>query len=152
MLIRKVLFCLCLALAIVGNAFAQNAAATQPAQQDRSNAPASIPFKSEPQGFAEQSLFTMLITLAILGAAVAGLYYLRNQLQKKGGPAFLKPTSVRLKERIRLSPQLTMYLVTYRDKEILIAHGGNTIATISEEPLDPASGHQVQPSNHKLPD
>lgn len=150
---RKVIFSLCLFLAIAGKAFAQEPApAPQPAKPSLSNAAPGIPFKSEPQGFAEQSSSTLIITIVLLGATVAGLYYLRNHLQKKGGPSFLKPASVQLKERIRLSTHLTMYLVTYRNKEILIAHAGNSVTRISEVPIDAASGQQSQSPNNNSPD
>lgn len=92
----------------------------------------NIPFKHEPQSFAEQSLSTFLITVVLLGAVVAGLYYFRNALQKKTGLPLIKASSIQLKERVRLSPKLTMYVVTYRDKEILIAQSGDHIAPITE--------------------
>lgn len=148
MLFRKIVLCLGLLVALSGGVSAQVPAPAPASEKTGAESTvASIPFRTEPQSFTEQSLTAFFMTLALLGVTVIGLYYLRNHLQKKGGPSFLKPTSIQLKERVRLSPQLTMYVVTYRNKEILLAQSGNAVTAVSEAILHPASPSPVQNQN-----
>ncbi len=91
-----------------------------------------IPYKQEAQSFPEQSLSALLVTLALLGATVVGLQYFKKRLQK--GKSFLNPSAIQIKERLRLNAKLTVYVVTYRNKEILLAQSGDCVTPLAEFP------------------
>ncbi len=150
---RKILINLCVSVPLflgVTVANAADAVAPQnPTASVTSHTIASIPYRQEPKSFAEQSLSTFFITLLLLGGTAAGLYYLRNYLQKKTGNTFIKSSSITIKERVRLSPKLSMYVVTYRDKEILVAQIGDTVTPLSEFPIPAAS---ATPGTHSIQD
>lgn len=143
---RKILIGLCFFIAV-----GQGVAATKPGETVLPQPPAAgavataggIPYKHESKSFAEQSLSTFFITLLLLGGTVAGLYYFRNYLQKKTGHTFLKPSAIQIKERIRVSQKLTMYVVAYRNKEILIAQTGDSVTPITEFITGQASSTQA---------
>lgn len=137
---RKIAGCLGFSLLLgIGPSF--TGLDTSLAQQIQANpdAAATIPYKQEQRSFAEQSVFTTLVTLALLGATVAGLYYFRNHLQKKTGGIFIRPPGLQIKERVRVNTKLTMYVVSYREKEILLAHSGDVVTVVSELSADPNS-------------
>ncbi len=99
-----------------------------------SNTITAIPYKQEAQSFPAQSLSALLVTLALLCATVVGLQYLKKHLQKGKVRSFLNPSMIQVKERLRLNTKLTIYVVTYRNKEILMAQAGDCVAALAEFP------------------
>lgn len=147
MCLHKFLKCLCISVwlffAVAVSHANESATPGKPAANNASQTVSGIPYKQEPKSFAEQSLSTFFITFLVLGAVVAGLYTLRNYLQKKTGRTFIKTSSINIKERVRLSPKLSMYVVAYRDKEILVAQIGDTVTPLAEYPLSHVRSDQA---------
>jgi len=150
MLPRKLLVGLCIAFPLFLGAASSHANEKTAPQKAAAAAPVTaaetIPYRQEPKSFAEQSLSTLFLTLGVLGVTVAGLYMFRNYLQKKTGHTFIKSPAIAIKDRVRLGPKLSMYVVTYRDKEILVAQIGDRITPLSEFPID--SSLQAQHAAH----
>jgi flagellar biogenesis protein FliO len=141
MRMRWLAACLYLAVA-VSHANQIAAPSVTNAESSSASAPVvAIPYKQEPKSFAEQSVSTFLLTLAVLAVTVAGLYAFRNYLQKKTGRTFIKTSAINVKERIRVNSKLSMYVVAYRDKEILVAQSGDAVTPLSEYPIDSHPPH-----------
>ena len=90
-----------------------------------------IPFRQDSIGFGEQSLMSLSITVLLLILVIAGLYRLRQFLRKKFPNTLVAKTlgvvdaSERIvcKDRLRINSKLDIYVLEYREEEILFAHG-----------------------------
>lgn len=91
-----------------------------------------IPFKTEPTPVEEQGVKTALILILLLGTTGTGLYLLRRRMPRLAG---LDAGQGRLRviERVRLNPRSTLYLVSFDQREILLAQCGDHV-----QQLDPA--------------
>lgn len=94
-----------------------------------------IPFKTEPTPVEEQGAKTALILILLLGTTGTGLYLLRRRMPRLAGLAGLDIGQGRLRviERVRLNPRSTLYLISFDQREILLAQCGDHV-----QQLDPA--------------
>ena len=94
----------------------------------------SIPFKVESKSATEQGTEVLLFTVALLVVAVIVLLWVRKKL---GVPRnTTDPVSERLSvvKRVRIGAQSSVLVVSWRNKEYLLAHSANTISKIDEFP------------------
>jgi hypothetical protein len=118
--------------------------ASPPAQQTASapNEPEAIAYRQQSTGIVEQTLHSVLLTLGLLVLTGAGLLTMRKRLQQKLTLAAAAGPSLRLKERLRLNPRLTVYVLHYRDREILLAQSGDALISLGDPAPAPATGNE----------
>ena len=120
------------AVASVASA-ATAASATSAAQLSASESSANaIPFKKEVASFGAESLSAMVVTIVLLGCTVTGLYFLRNFLRKKMPQSFQLSGNIKVKERLKVNPKLNLYVIQYRDREIMVGQSGDNLKVITE--------------------
>lgn len=107
-----------------------------------------IPFRRDAKSLPEQSISALVTTLLLLAAACGGLYYFRQHLQKLPRKNFLRASGIEIVERAHVSPKLSLYVVRYRGKEIMLAQSGNSIAQLAEfNPADLPSSLPGSPTD-----
>ncbi|MDO8299555.1 hypothetical protein [Lacisediminimonas sp.] len=107
--------------------------------------PATIAYRQQTTGIVEQTLNSVLLTLGLLVLTGAGLLAMRKRLRQKLTLAAVAGPSLRVKERLRLNPRLTVYVLHVRNREILLAQSGDTLITLGDPtPTDDADN--VQPT------
>ncbi len=102
--------------------------------------PAAIAYRQQTTGMVEQTLNSVLITLAMLVVTGAGLLFMRKRLRQKVTLAGVVGPSMRLKEKLRLNPRLTVYVLQYREREILLAQSGDALITLGDPAPAAAAG------------
>lgn len=92
-----------------------------------------IPFKAEPKSVAEQGGEVLLITVALLIAATIVLMWLRKKLGLPRNAAVI-PAAERLSviEKIGVGAQSSILVVSWRNKEYLLALTANMVSKIDE--------------------
>ena len=98
---------------------------------------AAIPFKNEGGGFWGESLSALFTSLSLLAVMTLALYLLRDVLRKKMPQT--AASSLRVKERLRISPKVELYVVQFDGRELLIGHSAEALVKLAEAfpPLNP---------------
>lgn len=97
----------------------------------------AIPFKAEPKSVAEQGGEVLLITVSLLVAAVVVLMWMRKKFglpRKAADIAASERLSV--VEKVGVGAQSSVLVVSWRNKEYLLAYTANTVAKIDEFSID----------------
>lgn len=92
-----------------------------------------IPFKAEPKSVAEQGGEVLLITVALLVVTTIVLMWLRKKFGLSRNAAGV-PASERLSviEKVGIGAQSSILVVSWRNKEYLLAYTANMVAKIDE--------------------
>lgn len=88
-----------------------------------------IPYKTEPAPVEEQGLRTGLVLALLLLATGIGLIVVRKRVPRLVG-IDSQGGRLRVKERIRLSPRGTVYLIRLDGRELLVAQCGEHITQL----------------------
>ena len=107
--------------------------AQEPATENSRRAEDTIPFKRQADQNAYSSSRVVLVTMFAIGVALGGIFFLRKYLQQKGLMNAVKAGRIVLTDVKRVSPKLTVYLISVDAKDYLIAQAGDQTTIIRHD-------------------